>query len=123
MPLWRNSDAHFKWRSRRSVIAPETDLQYLHARYYDPNLGRFLSPDTWDPTLPGVDINRYAYGMNDPVNMSDPGGHRNEYETPDNVSDRGGSDYKGSFGWDKGGNGGSDRFVIVTASMSPSTVL
>ena len=54
---------------------PETGLQYLHARYYDPNLGRFLSPDTWDPTIPGVDINRYAYAGNDPVNGLDPGGH------------------------------------------------
>jgi RHS repeat-associated protein len=55
---------------------PETGLQYLHARYYDPNLGRFLTPDTWDPTLPGVDINRYAYSLNDPVNGSDPNGHK-----------------------------------------------
>jgi RHS repeat-associated protein len=61
---------------------PETGLQYLHARYYDPNLGRFLSPDTWDPTLPGVDINRYAYGLNDPVNMSDPYGHDGETNRP-----------------------------------------
>ncbi len=50
---------------------PETGLQYLHARYYDPNLGRFLSPDTWDPTIPGVDINRYAYAGNDPINGLD----------------------------------------------------
>jgi RHS repeat-associated protein len=54
---------------------PETGLQYLHARYDDPNLGRFLTPDTWDPILAGVDINRYAYAGNDPVNMSDPNGH------------------------------------------------
>ena len=54
---------------------PETGLQYLHARYYDPNLGRFFCPDTWDPTIPGVDINRYAYAGNDPVNGLDPGGH------------------------------------------------
>jgi RHS repeat-associated protein len=54
---------------------PETGLQYLHARYYDPLLGRFLSPDTWDPTLPGVDINRYAYSLNDPINGMDPSGH------------------------------------------------
>ncbi len=54
---------------------PETGLQYLHARYYDPHLGRFLSPDTWDPTLPGVDINRYAYSLNDPLNGMDPSGH------------------------------------------------
>lgn len=54
---------------------PETGLQYLHARYYDPELPRFLSPDTWDPILAGVDINRYAYAGNDPVNNSDPNGH------------------------------------------------
>jgi RHS repeat-associated protein len=53
----------------------ETGLSYLHARYYDPALGRFLTPDTWDPTLPGVDINRYAYAGNDPVNGSDRNGH------------------------------------------------
>ncbi len=41
------------------VFDPETGLQYLHARYYDPNLGRFLTADTWDPMLPGVDFNRY----------------------------------------------------------------
>jgi RHS repeat-associated protein len=56
---------------------PETGLQYLHARYYDPNLGRFLSPDTWDPILSGVDFNRYAYAGNDPVNGSDANGHFN----------------------------------------------
>jgi RHS repeat-associated protein len=56
----------------------ETGLQYLHARYYDPNLGRFLTPDTWDPMLPGVDINRYAYAGNDPVNGSDANGHNTE---------------------------------------------
>ena len=54
---------------------PETGLQYLNARYYDPLLARFLTPDTWDPDLPGVDINRYAYAGNDPVNFSDPNGH------------------------------------------------
>lgn len=53
----------------------ETGLQYLHARYDDPNLGRFLTPDTFDPILAGVDFNRYAYAGNDPVNSSDPNGH------------------------------------------------
>jgi RHS repeat-associated protein len=53
----------------------ETGLQYLNARYYDPNLGRFLTPDTWDPMLAGVDINRYAYSADDPVTGKDPSGH------------------------------------------------
>ncbi|MER8522697.1 RHS repeat-associated core domain-containing protein [Mesorhizobium sp. M1076] len=54
---------------------PETGLLYLNARYMDPVLGRFISPDGWDPTLPGVGTNRYAYAQNDPVNKSDPNGH------------------------------------------------
>lgn len=36
---------------------------------------RFISPDTWDPTVQGVGTNRFAYAGNDPVNKSDPNGH------------------------------------------------
>lgn len=36
---------------------------------------RFIQPDNWDPTLPGVGTNRYAYSDNDPINKSDPNGH------------------------------------------------
>jgi RHS repeat-associated protein len=46
-------------------------LVYLHARYYDPTLGRFISPD---PTIPGTDnigLNRYAYAANDPIDRTD----------------------------------------------------
>jgi RHS repeat-associated protein len=52
----------------------ETGLQYLNARYYDSQLGRFLNPDTLDPTVSGVGTNRYAYSDNDPINGSDPSG-------------------------------------------------
>jgi RHS repeat-associated protein len=52
----------------------ETGLLYLNARYYDPALARFISPDTLDPSEPGVGINRYAYADNDPINKSDPSG-------------------------------------------------
>lgn len=41
-----------------------------------PANARYLSPDTYDPWLQGVDINRYAYGANDPINQSDPNGHQ-----------------------------------------------
>jgi RHS repeat-associated protein len=53
----------------------ETGMLYLNGRYLDPALGRFISPDDWDPTLAGVGTNRYAYAGNDPVNKSDPNGH------------------------------------------------
>lgn len=36
---------------------------------------RFISPDTLDPTMPGVGTNRYAYAGNDPINKSDANGH------------------------------------------------
>jgi hypothetical protein len=36
---------------------------------------RWLSPDTYDPWMEGVDFNRYAYSGNDPINKSDPNGH------------------------------------------------
>jgi RHS repeat-associated protein len=53
----------------------ETGFLYLNARYYDPALGRFISPDWWDPNQPGVGTNRYTYSDNDPINKSDPNGH------------------------------------------------
>jgi RHS repeat-associated protein len=53
----------------------ETGLHYLHARWYDPALARFLTPDDWDPTGPGVGTNRYAYSYNDLINFADPSGH------------------------------------------------
>ncbi|MFH1261922.1 MAG: RHS repeat-associated core domain-containing protein [Pseudomonadota bacterium] len=51
-----------------------TGLFYLHARYYDPVLGRFISPD---PIVPGnltVHLNRYAYADNNPINKTDVSG-------------------------------------------------
>ena len=57
-----------------SSAGPEYAGIYLHARYFDPGLGLFLSPDPSDPTLPGVGSNRYIYGLANPVNGSDRGG-------------------------------------------------
>ncbi|NBN65941.1 RHS repeat domain-containing protein, partial [Pannonibacter tanglangensis] len=54
---------------------PETGLTYLNARYYDPILARFVSPDWFDPTKQGVGTNRYAYAGNNPVAFKDPSGN------------------------------------------------
>jgi RHS repeat-associated protein len=67
---------------------PETGLQYLHARYSDPHLARFITPDTWDPILSGVDINRYAYANNDPINLSDANGHSSQSEEARKAEER-----------------------------------
>lgn len=51
-----------------------TGLDYLNARYYDPTMGRFISPDPlFDPAVP-QSINPYSYGINNPVTFSDPSG-------------------------------------------------
>jgi RHS repeat-associated protein len=55
---------------------PETGLYFYNARYYNPILGRFLSPDSIVPE-PGnpQSLNRYSYVENNPVNRIDPSGH------------------------------------------------
>ena len=52
-----------------------TGLNYMQARYYDPNFGRFLSIDPvgFSPLNPGS-FGRYTYSLNDPVNRIDPNG-------------------------------------------------
>jgi len=50
---------------------PETSLYYYRARYYDPNVGRFLSED---PLQFVAGINFYPYALNAPVNLRDPSG-------------------------------------------------
>ncbi len=54
----------------------KTGLYYYGARYYDPSLGRFLTPDTivQSPGNPQT-FNRYSYANNNPVNNIDPDGH------------------------------------------------
>ena len=54
----------------------ETGLYYLQARYYDPKIGRFISPDNTkylEPTTIGG-LNLYAYCNNNPVMYADPKG-------------------------------------------------
>ena len=50
---------------------PEYAGIYLHARYFDPKLGQFLSPD---PIGPAGGLNSFAYGFGDPVNLADASG-------------------------------------------------
>jgi RHS repeat-associated protein len=53
-----------------------TGLYYYGARYYDPTIGRFLSPDTivLNPANPQA-WNRYSYALNNPAKYNDPTGH------------------------------------------------
>ncbi|MFA4889370.1 MAG: RHS repeat-associated core domain-containing protein [Candidatus Omnitrophota bacterium] len=53
-----------------------TGLYFYGARYYDPEIGRFITADTiaqapYDPQS----LNRYSYCRNNPINYIDPSGH------------------------------------------------
>ena len=55
----------------------ETGLYYYGARYYDPFIGRFISPDSVvDDALDSQGYNRYSYCKNNPVVYGDPSGNR-----------------------------------------------
>ena len=55
-----------------------TGLTYMQARYYDPNIGRFLSIDPVEFADTGDTryFNRYSYTFNDPINAIDPDGQQ-----------------------------------------------
>ena len=67
-----------------------TGLLYYHARMYDPVLARFVSADSVVPGASAMtmgpdkasngpadpqQLNRYTYGLNNPINKKDPTGH------------------------------------------------
>jgi RHS repeat-associated protein len=75
---WRNPT---RWGSPREDLKflgqwddGEVGLVYLNARYYSPQLGRFISPDPL--TIHGVagDPNPYEYGYGNPISHADPSG-------------------------------------------------
>ena len=65
------------FRYRGYYFDTESGLYYLMSRYYDPEIGQFISMDTSDyldpETIGGVDL--YAYGLNNPIMYVDPTGH------------------------------------------------
>jgi RHS repeat-associated protein len=98
----------------------ETGLLFLNARYYDPVLARFISPDWFDPHQAGVGMARYTYAFNNPVNLADPNGHEvdNNNDTNGGYESRGydpnggaardngwqGSNYASGYMYDSGSN-------------------
>lgn len=56
-------------------FSPESGLNYMLARWYEPELGRFLSPDPilYHANNPST-FNRYAYARNSPFSFVDPDG-------------------------------------------------
>mgnify|MGYP001086981244 CR=1 FL=1 len=64
------------FRYRSYYYDTETELYYLQTRYYDPELGRFISQDSIEYAAPETinGLNLYAYCGNNPVMYVDPTG-------------------------------------------------
>lgn len=63
-------------RYTSQVLDEDTGLYYYGARYYDPQLARFIQPDTVIPDLSNPQsFNRYSYALNNPLKYTDPSGH------------------------------------------------
>ena len=68
------SSANEIWFTSRKED-PRTELIYMGARYYDPRIGRFLSPDPVGFIASNIhSFNRYAYANNNPYRYKDPDG-------------------------------------------------
>lgn len=61
-------------RYRGYYYDTETNLYYLNSRYYDPEVGRFISPD-----VVAEGGNLYTYCINDPINRSDESGYLSKW--------------------------------------------
>jgi len=62
----------FKYVGQHGVMTEPNGFYYMRARYYDPEIGRFISEDPIG--FDGGDVNLYAYVGNNPVNAIDPKG-------------------------------------------------
>jgi RHS repeat-associated protein len=60
----------FKYVGQFGVMAESNGLYYMRARYYDPQVGRFISEDPLG--FDGGDVNLYVYASNNPVMLVDP---------------------------------------------------
>lgn len=63
-----------------------TGLYYYGYRYYDPQVGRFLTPDNYPPELAQPQsLNQYTYVQNNPTINRDPDGHNKTGDAPNAV--------------------------------------
>jgi RHS repeat-associated protein len=65
---------------------PLSGLYDLRARYYNPGDGRFLSRDTYPVNFNNpIELGRYSYTADNPINASDPSGYLLEYNAVQNL--------------------------------------
>lgn len=70
-----NTDQPFGYNGKFGIMTDENGLLYMRARYYSPELRRFLNRDVLPGNVAdGQSLNRYAYVNGNPVSFVDPFG-------------------------------------------------
>jgi RHS repeat-associated protein len=70
-----SSTVIFGYNGRDGVITDGNGLIYMRARYYSPDMRRFINADVVAGDISNaITLNRFAYANGNPVSMSDPFG-------------------------------------------------
>jgi len=104
----------FKYMGRYGLMDEGNGLTYIRARYYAPELGRFITKDP----LTGKDrdsqsLNRYVYAVNNPVRLVDVSGF-SALESNQQLSKYGSSDRINDLLVDEENYAGFDKFRDVS---------
>ncbi|MFL0266521.1 peptidoglycan-binding protein [Candidatus Clostridium radicumherbarum] len=96
-------------------------LQYLRARYYEADSGRFLTRDSYMGNIMNpLSLNRYDYALNNPVMNIDPSGNMALAINDDGVA------AASSYGMLRNGSSGKDVALLQTmlsaAGFNPGTI-
>jgi hypothetical protein len=102
---------------------------YFNARFYDPGISEFTSPDTIIPNLYNpLDWNRYSYARYNPLKYTDPSGHDPSLNNCDyagigckSSSGRGSGENGGGLSWNGYKQGWSNFNSALTAINNPNT--
>jgi len=97
-----------------------TGLYNARARWYQPDVGRFMSED---PTGLSAGVNQYVYAGNDPIDLSDPTGLYSCADVSINATDcEDPLQFPGSSSYTGGAYGGGVSFAGGFGSINPGPV-
>ena len=69
------TDTPFLFNGREGVMTDNNGLYYMRARYYNPDIKRFINQDVVQGSIEnGLSLNRYAYTNGNPISYIDPFG-------------------------------------------------
>ncbi len=74
-PVSHCSETYETYKFTGKPVSTTTGLYYYYQRWYDPSIGRFISPDPKHGKLPNPQsLNLYIYVLDAPTSLTDPSG-------------------------------------------------